>query len=122
MAITQDLFMAILSMDSYNRGYAAGIGSEADGLGSASDRTVKIGNATISGNLADYGLAAEAQAAGFYAVAYDWQGQTVISYRGTDNYDVTDPTNDVTNGWVLGGGNLNAPQAALATAFLAPLW
>ncbi len=29
----------------------------------------------------------DAVAAGFYAVSYDWNGETVISYRGTDTAD-----------------------------------
>ena len=33
MAISDDLFLAILSMDAYNRGYAAGLGSGPLGLG-----------------------------------------------------------------------------------------
>jgi hypothetical protein len=35
----------------------------------------------------------------FYASVYDWNGQTVISYRGTDNY-----FQDPFTGWVVGGG------------------
>ena len=37
MSISKDLFLAILSMDAYNRGYGAGVGdgeaNEPDGLG-----------------------------------------------------------------------------------------
>jgi hypothetical protein len=79
MALTQDLFMAILSMDAYNRGYGAGIEDETlgsdglpDGLGEAGYR---IGDAVVK----DVDLPSGSQAAGFYAVAYDWNGQTVIS-------------------------------------------
>ncbi len=91
MTVSKDLFLAILSMDSYNRGYGAGIGETTDGLGSASDGSVKIGAATVSYNLEDAGLADTAQAAGFYAIAYDVDASgvdgfdndtTVISYRG----------------------------------------
>jgi hypothetical protein len=46
----QDLFVAILSMDSYNRGYNYGIGTGDDGLGSFIG--TKIGHATIFKNLA----------------------------------------------------------------------
>jgi len=81
MAISKDLFLAILSMDAYNRGYNEGIA----GLGGAG---AKVGNATIK----DVDLPTGAQAASFYAVAYDVDGAdidgldstTVISYRGTD--------------------------------------
>jgi hypothetical protein len=44
MAISDDLFLAILSMDAYNRGYAAGLGSGPLGLG---DVGSSIGNATV---------------------------------------------------------------------------
>jgi hypothetical protein len=80
MSISPDLFLAILAMDSYNRGYGAGLGSESDGLGSASDGSNKIGQATLSYNLEDAGIAQSAQAAGFYAVAY-----TVNGVDGVDN-------------------------------------
>jgi hypothetical protein len=43
MAISSELFLAILAMDSYNRGYNAGLGGPVDGLG----KTGQIGNASI---------------------------------------------------------------------------
>lgn len=39
MSISKELFMAILSMDSYNRGYKSTISGE-DGLGSNSGTTI----------------------------------------------------------------------------------
>jgi hypothetical protein len=49
MTISPDLFLAILSMDAYNRGFAAGIkdgnNNDPDGLGDATG--TQIGNATI---------------------------------------------------------------------------
>ena len=86
MTISKDLFLAILSMDSYNRGYGAGIE-----LPDAVD--TQIGGAKIkktSEQIAE--MSAEAQSAGFYAIAYDVDGsgpsglagKTVISYRGAD--------------------------------------
>ena len=80
MSISKDLFLAILAMDSYNRGYGAGI----TGLSEVSDGTTKIGTATVSKNIQDAGISAEAQAAGFYAISYDTEYGKVISYRGTD--------------------------------------
>lgn len=52
MAISKELFLAILTQDSYNRGYASGlfgsnqIGDINDGLGSV--KGTQIGSATIS--------------------------------------------------------------------------
>jgi hypothetical protein len=106
-------------MDSYNRGYGAGISdggeNDPDGLGMEGS----IGNATIK-TLDELGISqadyAAWQAAGFYAVAYEWNGQTVISYRGTDELNPFASGNDITNGWVSATGTLN-DQAQLALDF-----
>ena len=76
-----DVFRAILALDSYNRGYHPGI----EGLSSAVG--TNIGMATIIG---DDGQQA-AQDIGFYAIAYEWNGETIISYRGTDQQPHTLP-------------------------------
>jgi len=119
MTISPELFMAILSMDSYNRGYDAGISglSESGGLG----------NATITTTLSDVSetFEADAAAAGFYAVAYQWNGETVISYRGTDNLiDWTNlnpwsdtPGGDLWNSYLTGLGFTANNQAHLAADF-----
>jgi len=88
MTTSKDLMLAILAMDSYNRGYGQGI----CGL----DAThAQIGDATflkqsdIDPNNAEF-------KAGFYAAAYTIgegvdgiaSGSTVISYRGTDNFNL----------------------------------
>ena len=106
MSISNDLMYAILSMDAYNQGY---------------DRVVKhdslqIGLATRIDEKGD----AEAQAAGFYAAAYSFNGETVISYRGT-NVNAAGLPNalDVANGWLTGAGDFRASQFELATQFLA---
>lgn len=62
MSISKDLFLAILSMDSYNRGYDAelsGLGGEGFG----------IGTATVAKDAEQFLNAGEAEDAGFYAVA-----------------------------------------------------
>ena len=92
------LFAAILSMDSYNRGYGAGIGGLSDATGT------QIGEAKITNT---DGTAA-AQSDGFYAVAYNWGSQNVISYRGTDNLNLLSSANDILNGWVQGAGILSS--------------
>lgn len=89
MTISKELYLALLSMDAYNRGYGAGItdggDNDPDGLGESG----QIGSASIVNPLSvGRGQAAYDawQTAGFYAVAYDDPTHgTIISYRGTDN-------------------------------------
>jgi hypothetical protein len=97
MAISNDLFMAVLAMDSYNRGYNAGI----DVSGS------QLGSATLSGNADDAeGLA---RAASFFAQSYQLaDGNTVISYRGTDQ-----PGLDIENGYKTGRGIIVDTEATI---------
>lgn len=57
------------------------------------------------------------QAAGFYAVAYNWNGQKVISYRGTTFELGINTYRDVIQGWTLGLGFPDASQAQLAKQF-----
>ena len=102
------LFAAILAMDAYNRGYGQGV------FGLSDAATTAIGNATIT--LSDGGSAA--QAIGFYALAYSWNGTTVISFRGTDNSLITESDNDILNGW-LGGAGILTTQAVEAANFYA---
>jgi hypothetical protein len=88
MSISNELMLAILAMDAYNRGYNAGIGPKDIGLGLAGSQ---IGNATV--NVIEGGTVAEA--ASFFAISYSYNGQTVISYRGTDTF-LADPWNGIT--------------------------
>lgn len=78
------LFKAILAMDSYNRGYDAGIkfGTES-GNNSEDDNGIQVGTATILDNSSEI-LGGTDQNIGFYGIAYDNDGETIISYRGTD--------------------------------------
>ena len=62
MATSADLFLSILALDAYNRGYNPGLSGLSDAIGS------QIGSATIVATPEDL---ARAQAAAFYAVAYD---------------------------------------------------
>ena len=89
----RDIFLAILALDSYNQGYDA----------KTTVSSNKIGNATIirdSSGLDD-------RTAGFYATAYDWNGETVISYRGGDSYS------DLIAGWKLAFGLVGQGQLAI---------
>lgn len=75
MAISNDLFMAILAMDAYNRGYNAGMGNAQNGLGGVGSQ---IGNATVSkqSNFADGSPELNAS---FYAQSYTLDGKTIVA-------------------------------------------
>lgn len=103
MAIDNSVFLSVLAMDSYNRGYDAGINISDNG----------IRNATLGDSATDI-LGAQAQSASFFAQAYSWNGETVIAYRGTSSPGMLD---DISNGWPTGFGWADAPQAMLALKF-----
>jgi subtilisin family serine protease len=92
MTISKDLLLAILAMDSYNRGYEPGI----EGLGGENSR---IGSTTVKKDAQQLLAEGVAKAAGFYAIAYDTEDYgTVISYRGTNN------ATDYFRGWTVAAG------------------
>jgi hypothetical protein len=101
MTISKELFLAILSLDSYNRGYDQGVPGIAD--------TQDIGTASYKAQ--ETSIAA--QAVGFYAIAYTVGAgvtgiaadTTVIAYRGTDSFV------DVPFGWLSTAG-LPVPQVS----------
>jgi len=119
------LFDSILAMDSYNRGYNAGIkfGEELDNSDSAIDDETRLGDVTVVKSKGDSGAATD----GFYAIAYQYVDsnsatQTVIAYRGTDNFLDTGSGaslvgGDIANAYALGGGSLEATQALDALKF-----
>ncbi len=98
--MSDDLMYAILALDSYHRGYDIRLD-----MGSP-----LVGNAVMFNQLADESI-------GFFASAYHYNGKTVISYRGTDNTDLFDPTNDIISGWTIGGGFTEDTQAGRAIQF-----
>lgn len=98
---------AILAMDAYNRGYNPGISFGSNSKQSPDTPGIKIGNAEIYRANGD----AAAQAVGFYAIAYEYNGQKVISYRGTDDGQ------DIIHGWPAGGGAVTVDQAEMAFEF-----
>jgi len=109
MSISNDLFLMILSMDSYNRGYDKGIQVQ----GQQNNPDGQIGLAKLFDDKGDQ----QARDSGFYAAAYTWGGKTVLSYRGTDDIETLSAANDIWSGWTLGAGYAGASQAGLAMDF-----
>lgn len=109
MTLNANMMNAVLSMDSYNRGYGQAL-DNIGGVGSS------IGNAILTTESNVTQTSDEVQA-GFYAAAYSLNGETIISYRGTDDpfngvWDVlTSP--DIWNGWATGAGSTEAKQAGM---------
>jgi hypothetical protein len=103
-ATSNDVFLAVLAMDSYNRGYLTGLKAlTGTGIGTATIVEDKVGD--------------EEKAAAFYAVTYNWDSKTVISYRGT-TFEVGENTaKDIWNGWRLGIGFADASQPQYAKAY-----
>jgi hypothetical protein len=97
---TTDLMLAILALDSYDRGN--------DPLLNVSGN--QVGDATIL----PVRQPANEESVGFYASAYDWNGEVVISYRGT-NLDYF--AQDLSNGFSVAVGSAFGPQALDAIQF-----
>jgi hypothetical protein len=128
--MNRDLLLAILSMDSYNRGYGQGL----NGLASFG----RIGNALITADSLILGGNPQDRLdarSGFYAIAYQVSGvsgiadgTTVVAFRGSDNipglwdiftnYVTGTPSNsDANSGFGIAVGSPYGPQAALAIRF-----
>lgn len=100
--LSNNLFYSILALDAYNRGYDAKLPGLSDAAGT------QVGDAKIITAAGDKA----AQDIGFYALAYDWNGKTIISYRGTDNPNILQKGNDIWNGWVGGAGIISTQSEA----------
>lgn len=125
MTLSKDLFMSILSMDAYNRGYGAGIdpGGDGNGLGGSGQ---SIGYAQVGDDADD--AEGVARSEGFYAISYTLSqsvgegsdqiaaGTTIISYRGTDEWNQFSELAfiDVATSYF---GSWSQPQFALAKKF-----
>ncbi|HMJ07272.1 MAG TPA: hypothetical protein VK474_13515 [Chthoniobacterales bacterium] len=97
------LFKAILAMDSYNRGYNSSV--------KVDELATHIGTALILPNSSIRPATQAGDAFGFFATAYSWNGETIISYRGTDAFLV-----DIVTGYPTGAGLVSA-QSILAARF-----
>ncbi len=106
MSISPELMYAILVLDSYNQGYGEGIEHEKTDIGTASlfaQSDIEDGEAGVD--------------AGFYAAAYTYNNETVISYRGTNSDELPNFVTDAWNGYFVSVGSPFNDQARLAAAF-----
>lgn len=113
--LSKDVFVSILAMDSYARGGGddAWFGGKyrlpAEGM---------IGTAALLANSEQRLPTLGGTDVGFFATAYQWEGTTVISYRGTNMGPSGLPSlDDVWHGWTLGAGFDEASQAGYAVKF-----
>jgi hypothetical protein len=101
----KELMMAVLAMDAYNRGYDPGLvidnNLQTRGVGSATfDRESDVNIGTLG------------RSESFYAVSYTWNGEKIISFRGTDNNAI-----DPNTGYGISLDIPTGPQAFLAAEF-----
>lgn len=125
MPINKDLFLAILSMDSYNRGYNRGIKFSIEESQADRDEVgAHIGNATILSDSIGK-LGPNAKSAGFYALTYNVSptgiaglSGTVVAYRGSDNFTEQDGVaGDLPAYTIALTGSLTSDQARLSIEF-----
>ena len=98
-----DVFLSVLSLDSYMRGAFRAI----------DDVSTTIGTASLQPTLGEQltnPFQLSARDVGFGASAYTWNGKTVISYRGTDfgTGDWTETAKDILGGWITGAGETDS--------------
>jgi hypothetical protein len=107
-ATSEDLMRAVLALDAYNRGYSPGM---------TLPNQASIGTSSVLTDSSKL-IGPAANDAGFYAVAYQWDGEIVVSYRGTRFDGVLGPAwNDIVNGWTLSFGYAQASQGQYALQF-----
>lgn len=125
--MNEELFLAILAMDSYNRGYDTlidlrDIDSDGTPIDNSDTIDIRIGDAQIlrdssillseKGDRLDISI-------GFYAAVYEYKTEIVISYRGTDNLNISLSNvvpDDIEHGWTLGTGNTSSEQGRMAVS------
>lgn len=106
--MNRDVFLSLLAMDSYNRRYNQGLANvpNMSSIGTA---------AYLKDSVAELG--ASSANSGFYAIAYNWNGEKVISYRGTDPSNFSQLYRDLAHGWSTFTGLGNSSQFGLARQF-----
>jgi Ca2+-binding RTX toxin-like protein len=125
--MNREVFLSLLALDAYNRGYGQGVFlNPTDSVNGQEERNRFIGTARVT-NQSDVEAGTPGVDAGFYAIAYDWNGETVISFRGTNfPNDPLSPTEaefeavtaDFLGGWSLFTGLEYPVQIDFARDFL----
>ncbi len=119
MSVSENLYAAILAMDSYNRLAPDGGGVRAlaiPGDDGGAQQTIQVGEAILRRDA----LPTDYQQTGFFATAYDLsiggEDKTIISFRGTDEgAGDLEADKDKANGWTAAVG-LPAAQIPNAEA------
>lgn len=106
----RDVFLSLLAMDSYNRGEDRNVFANGSAI-DEDEENEKIGSATII----DVPLPAGSIGDGFYAIAYNWNGETIISYRGTNEPSPFLSAGDILTRLSLGAAS-SPPQKYCAAA------
>jgi hypothetical protein len=107
-----DLFLAILSLDAYNRGYAAGLEVTGTQIGTAivGDNSAVLGNVSPNNRLD--------QSVSFFAQSYTGgDGQAIISYRGTNADEIQNFVANASHGYSVAIGSPYSIQAEQAVNF-----
>lgn len=79
--MNREVLLSLLALDAYNRGYGQNVLlNPSDSTVSQNEAGRQLGNATIL----NVDLPQGSQEVGFYAISYEWNGETIISYRGTN--------------------------------------
>ena len=83
--MNREVFLSLLALDAYNRGDGQTvILQRGDSTSGVNEVNRLIGSARVAAQ----DITDKAQAAGFYAIAYEWNNsgntETVISFRGTN--------------------------------------
>ena len=92
--MNREVFLSLLALDSYNRGYGQSVLlRDGDNAVGQNELGRLIGTARVSAQ----NITQSAQQAGFYAIAYEWNNETIISYRGTNFPDLSNVTDEAFN-------------------------
>lgn len=112
MTISRKLFEAVLSVEAYDRGYGGGMTVTWSSLGNA----IFVKDSSVLNTIQNPHRDSDIN---FYAIAYDMSGvagfntgEQVIAYRGTDDF-----FSDANNGYGVGAGYSQGPQARMAFEF-----